>query len=312
MVAWSLLNERVKMKTITTQITESVERIISTGGQIVVFPCGDVGIQVINIMKNVYGIEPDYLIDNHKCHYSERIHDVSFLGTINADNCFLLLASVNVDVYEELKRSAAEYFPSEKIIEFEDMRQRIVFSGKTIIGRYSCGSICCNHQWIESIGSFCSFAPGVEVVTNHEMRYITTHPMIYAGCNCEYETIPYSTLEHQKWFFPKVQPRSEMIKKQKRLRIGNDVWLGRNVIITNSANIGNGVIAAAGAVITKDIPDYAIVAGVPARIIRYRYTPAQIVELNKIAWWNWSDKEIRERYDDFYLPVEDFIEKYRS
>lgn len=81
----------------------------------------------------------------------------------------------------------------------------------------------------------------------------------------------------------------------------------KNVTITNYSNSGNGVIAAAGAVITKDVPDYAIVAGVPARIIRYRYTPEQIKALNKIAWWDWSDDEIRERFDDFYLPIEEFI-----
>lgn len=89
------------------------------------------------------------------------------------------------------------------------------------------------------------------------------------------------------------------------------MWLGRNVIVTNSANIGNGVIAAAGAVITKDVPDYAVVAGVPARIIRYRYSTEQIKALNKIAWWDWSDDEIRERYNDLYLPIEKFIEKYK-
>lgn len=107
-----------------------------------------------------------------------------------------------------------------------------------------------------------------------------------------------------------IEPKSDMIKKQRRMTIGNDVWLGRNVIITNSSNIGNGVIAAAGAVITKDVPDYAVVAGVPARIIKYRYTPNQIEALNKIEWWNWTDDEIRERYSDLYLPVDEFIRKY--
>lgn len=81
--------------------------------------------------------------------------------------------------------------------------------------------------------------------------------------------------------------------------------------MTNSANIGNGVIAAAGSVITKDVPDYAIVAGVPARIIRYRYQSEQIDALNAIAWWNWTDDQIRERFDDFYLPIEEFIPKNR-
>lgn len=88
------------------------------------------------------------------------------------------------------------------------------------------------------------------------------------------------------------------------------MWLGRNVIVTNYANIGNGVIAGAGTVITQDIPDYAVVVGAPARIVRYRYSSEEIEALNKIAWWDWSDDDISERYDDLYLPVGEFIRKY--
>lgn len=80
--------------------------------------------------------------------------------------------------------------------------------------------------------------------------------------------------------FEGVQPKGK--SRNKRITIGNDFWLGRNVIITNGANIGNGVIADVGAVITKDIPDYAVVV-VPVKIIRYRYAPEQINALNKIA-----------------------------
>lgn len=86
--------------------------------------------------------------------------------------------------------------------------------------------------------------------------------------------------------------------------------VGENVIITNYSNIGNGVIAGAGSIITKDVPDYAIVVGTPARIIGYRFSKNQIAALNEIKWWDWSDEEIRARYEDFYLPVEKFIEKY--
>ncbi len=84
------------------------------------------------------------------------------------------------------------------------------------------------------------------------------------------------------------------------------------MIITNGANIGNGVIAGAGAIITKDVPDYAVVLGVPARIVRYRYTKEQIEKLNKIAWWDWPDEVIRKRYDDFYIGIDDFIKKYEN
>jgi acetyltransferase-like isoleucine patch superfamily enzyme len=113
-----------------------------------------------------------------------------------------------------------------------------------------------------------------------------------------------------KWYFEGIRPKG-IVRNLKRIHIGNDVWLGKNVLITNAANIGNGVIAGAGAVITKSVPDYAVIVGVPARIIKYRYAPKQIDALNRIAWWEWSDDEIRERFEDFYLPIEEFIAKYQ-
>lgn len=266
-----------------------------------------------SIMKNIYSVEPAFLIDNHKCKYAPNIHDISFLDQINTNDYILFLASTNSDIYDELKDDVSKYFSSENIIELKCMLQvsRTEYP-KTKIGRYSYGPICRNHPWIQSIGSFCSFAEGVDYVTNHEFRYVTTHPIIYAGKNIEGYEYPYEEfVRASDHYLEGIEPKSEYVKKQRRATIGNDVWLGRNVIVTNSANIGNGVIAAAGAIITKDVPDYAVVAGVPARIIRYRYSPDQIKALNKISWWNWSDNEIRERFDDFYLPIDDFIEKYK-
>ncbi|MBQ2883879.1 MAG: CatB-related O-acetyltransferase [Alphaproteobacteria bacterium] len=303
-------------KTITAEITRSIERIFDMGGRtlaekIIIYPCGDVGIQTVNILKDIYSIEPAYLIDNHKCKYSEKIHDISILKSINIDEYVLFLTSTNLDIYMELKNRVLEYFQEEKIIELEQMELLSNFYIKTEIGKHSYGSLCRPHVMIKSIGAFCSFAQGVECVVNHEMNYVTTHPMIYQGKYFEEKDYPNELFIHEAYYFPGIDPKSEKIKKQKKITIGNDVWLGQNVIITNSSNIGNGVVAAAGAVITKDVPDYAVVAGVPARIIKYRYTEEQIKALNKIAWWDWSDDEIRERYEDFYLPIEEFIKKYK-
>lgn len=182
---------------------------------------------------------------------------------------------------------------------------------KTKIGKYSAGPICKDHQYIESIGAFCSFAEGVCVHGNHATQYISTHTMLYKGSpNDPYEGImPYEDYYDAPWYIKGVHPKG-YIPNARRIIIGNDVWLGRNVVIVNYSDIGNGVIAGAGAIITHSVPDYAIVAGVPARIIRYRYNQEQIAALNKISWWDWSDDEIRARFDDFYLPVDDFIKKY--
>ncbi|KAA6302437.1 MAG: Chloramphenicol acetyltransferase [Candidatus Ordinivivax streblomastigis] len=74
--------------------------------------------------------------------------------------------------------------------------------------------------------------------------------------------------------------------------IGNDVWIGTGATILSGVKIGNGVVICAGAVVTNHIPDYAIVGGVPAKIIKYRFSEEQIKQLNKIAWWDWEDNEI--------------------
>ncbi len=267
---------------------------------------------MVNIMKNIYSLEPAFLLDNKKCKYSANIYDVSFLKSIDCKDYLLFLTSTNPIVYKELKEAVSSYFPIDRILEFPDVipRENPKSELHTDIGRYCYGPLCRNHELIESIGNFCSFAPGVDVVPNHEMRFVTTHPILFA---CRMHTgieIDYEYFKDEPWYMPGIEPKS-IVEKRKRITIGNDVWLGRNVIITNSANIGNGVIAGAGAVITKDVPDYSIVAGVPARIVRYRYTQEQIEALNGIAWWNWSDEEIRKRYDDFYLPIDAFIEKYK-
>lgn len=306
-------------KTLITQITDCIEDIFDREGgaelikKIIVYPCDDVGIQVVSIMRSIYAVEPAYLIDDHKCKYTDNIHDTSYLQNINTDEYVLFLASTNTDIYKDLKESVEKYFSAENIIELDCMLP-VSKSGypkfETKIGKYSFGPLCVGHPWIKSIGSFCSFARGVDYVTNHEMRYLTTHPIIYDGKCIEGYEYQFKANEAYDFYMPGIEPKAEMVKKQRRATIGNDVWLGKNVTVTNSANIGNGVIAAAGSVITKDVPDYAVVAGVPARIIRYRYTPEQIEALNRIAWWDWSDDEIRDRFDDFYLPIEEFIKKY--
>lgn len=267
--------------------------------------------QVKRVLNDCYGIQEAYIIDNNLSKYNSKIKELSFLDYVKCEDYYLILACTNQDIYENLKTSAKKYFKTENIVELSSMirdpKDEIWWNTK--IGKHSYGPICRNHMLIESIGAFCSFAPGTEVVFNHEIQYTTTSPIIYRGAT-EGKFIEFTAFKKLPYYIEGIQPHKEKLKQAKRIRIGNDVWLGQNVLITNYANIGNGVIAGAGAVITKDVPDYAIVAGVPARIIRYRYSFEEIDNLNKIAWWNWSDEEIRERYDDFYLPINEFIKKY--
>jgi len=101
--------------------------------------------------------------------------------------------------------------------------------------------------------------------------------------------------------------KDEKIKRS-YLEIGNDVWVGRNAIITPSVSrIGNGAVIGAGAVVTKDVPDYAVVVGNPAQIIKYRFSEQKIKKLLDTKWWNKSIEELEQNLEDFISSEQDEI-----
>lgn len=255
------------------------------------------------IMEECYGVHPYKVYDNTLGKYNDSI---SLLNNLEYDE-YVILTSTNVEIYDELYSVLSKL--THNIVELDIMKFRSPNPRlMTQIGKYCYGDLCCNNVLIEKIGSFCSFANGVEVVSNHPKDYISTHPFLFAGMVWGDNNIEYKNY-HESYLLPEVQPKDVFVPR-KRITIGSDVWLGENVLICNGSNIGNGVIAGAGAIITKDVPDYAIVVGVPARIIRYRYNANVIEGLNKIKWWDWDDDVIRSRYDDFYLSGEEFVNKY--
>ena len=162
------------------------------------------------------------------------------------------------------------------------------------IGDYSYINTQFGNTFIDSnvsIGKFCSVAPNVCIALgNHNASYITTHPFIY----------------DKKYNFV----FKDMHKKDdnKKTIIGNDVWIGANANIKRGVSIGNGAIVAMNSVVTKDVPDYAIVAGNPARIIRYRFELAEIEFLNNSKWWDKSENELKTEIEKFY-DINLFIKK---
>ncbi|WP_269799630.1 CatB-related O-acetyltransferase [Geodermatophilus chilensis] len=86
------------------------------------------------------------------------------------------------------------------------------------------------------------------------------------------------------------------------MTIGNDVWIGNRVTILRGVHVGDGAVLAAGAVVTRDVPPYAIVGGVPARLIRWRFPEPIREALARSQWWTWPDELIRERIADFSDP----------
>jgi acetyltransferase-like isoleucine patch superfamily enzyme len=137
------------------------------------------------------------------------------------------------------------------------------------------------------IAKFCSIAPEVRIgVGRHPTHFISTHPGLYAS---EASTASRFGATHQ---FAEYLP----------VTIGNDVYIGLGSIILDGVTIGDGAVVAAGAVVTKDVPSYTIVGGVPAKVIKLRFPEHIISRLLKIQWWNWDEDMIRQHVSLFGDP----------
>ena len=100
-------------------------------------------------------------------------------------------------------------------------------------------------------------------------------------------------------------------RRSHRAVLGNDVWIGHGAIVLPGVKLGNGAAVGAGAVVSKDIPPFAIAIGVPAKILRYRFEPEIIAALERIAWWDWPHERLGPALADFRaMTARDFCRKY--
>ncbi len=100
-------------------------------------------------------------------------------------------------------------------------------------------------------------------------------------------------------------------RRSHRAVLGNDVWIGHGAIVLPGVKLGNGAAVGAGAVVSKDIPPFAIAIGVPAKILRYRFEPEIIAALERIAWWDWPHERLGPALADVRaMTAQDFCRKY--
>ena len=153
------------------------------------------------------------------------------------------------------------------------------------IGMYSYGG-CFDLANVGSgvkIGKYCSFAPRIDILNvSHPVTCKSSHPFFYHP-NCSH------------YVKEDVRPRTP-------LEIGSDVWMGQNAILLSGVGrLGDGAIVGAGAVVTKDVPDFAIVAGNPAKVLSYRFDKDTIHKLKEECWWDKNIEELEGCFEEFQI-----------
>ncbi len=157
------------------------------------------------------------------------------------------------------------------------------------VGMYSYGIFFSNLSSGTVIGRYTSVGQNLLILDgSHPITYRSTHPFFY---NPDFKYVPLLG-----------------IKRRTKLFIGNDVYIGANVILLPSViSVGDGAVIAAGSVVTRDVPPFAIVGGNPAKIIRYRFSQNVIDEIVKSAWWDKDIEELRneeQEFASFMYPLE--------
>lgn len=151
-----------------------------------------------------------------------------------------------------------------------------------------------------TIGKFCSIAANTRInALEHPLERVTTHKVSYRP--------------NEYFRYLGVDGGFRERRRAKRVTIGHDVWIGHGAVVMPGVAIGNGAVVGANAVVTRDVAAYQIVAGVPARVVRPRFTPEIARRIAALSWWDWPLEQLFEAVPDMQkLDIVAFLEKWEG
>lgn len=274
-----------------------------------IYGTGSGALKLINEVKDLYH-KVDYVLDSfneEKLFCNKKLYRPTEIEREMLQNTLILVAS---ERFTEIKHHLKALSVDEKqllpifeqtVFDENRLKNRIIHGIKVGKCTYGFEKHVFAGSTVKEIGAFCSINESATIgaMTNHPVHFITTHPFLY---------VPVEEGVKVNSFLDEL----EIIDYKERVQeivIKNDVWIGANAVVMPGVTINDGAIIGAGAVVTKNVPAYAVVGGVPAKIIKYRFEEEEIELLGKIKWWEWELEVIKSR-SHFFKQPQKFLKQF--
>tara|TARA_R100000365_G_C2729702_1_gene60177 strand:+ start:150 stop:764 length:615 start_codon:yes stop_codon:yes gene_type:complete len=187
---------------------------------------------------------------------------------------------------------------------------------QSTLGRYTEVGAHCHVAW-SSMGDYAYCVGGTQIAyaTIGKFSNIAANVRIYASMHPMQRASLHHFTYRSAMYFEGESDDADFFawRAENEIAIGHDTWIGHGAVIMPGVTIGNGAIIGANAVVTRDVADFAIAVGVPARAIRQRFADPIAARLDALAWWDWDHDQLHRALPDFRsLPIEAFLEKYEA